>query len=314
MNSDKAEHTIIAVSLFMIFVYVVVTIILLDTQADEVTLQTIVQNSAPSIDSVYISDAQYGLIDNYSGGTISGFTGGTTKTIHVNGIISDNNDENDISSVAVVFYRSDHSSAEACSADKNDCYINNSAGSCTIDTTYGDSTQAKFDCPLDLEYYIDPTNWTVYVKVEDQDLAYDTDSLVTKNVESFLSLNIPALIDFNTLALGDQTTDSDNSEMIVTQYGNSLADLEVSGTDLTCSTFGTIPIGNVEWALSDVAYGNASGYDLTGIAVDTNIAIGLRTDDLNPVTKTLYWNMAIPVLGVKGTCAGTVIITTIIAE
>jgi hypothetical protein len=314
MNRDKAEHWIIGTALLFVSVFVVVSWILLDTQGDEVTVQTTVQNSAPTIDSVYISDAQYGLVDDYSEGTITGFSGGSIKTIHVNGVVSDPNSEDDVDNVEVVMYRTDHVSSEDCVSDKNDCYKNSSSGTCTIDTEYGDSTQVKYDCTVALEYYVDATNWTVYVKAEDQDQAADTDSLTTKDVESFLSLDIPVLVDFGSMTLGTSTTDSDNSEMTVTQYANSQADIEVSGTDLTCDTFGTISIGNVEWALSDVAHSNASSYDLTSSPFDTDFAIGLRTDDVTPVTKTLYWNMSIPASGVKGACAGTITITAIAAS
>ena len=260
---------------------------------------------------MYISDTQYGLVDDYSGGTITSFSGGSTKEIHINGVVSDLNNEDDVSAVQVVFYRTDHASAENCIADNNDCYKNSSAGTCNIDTSYGDSTQVKFDCQIDLEYYVDATGWTVYVKAEDADLAFDTDATVAKDIESFLSLDIPTLVDFGTMSLSDSTTDSDNSETTITQYGNTAADIEVSGSDLTCDTYGTIPIGNVEWALSDVGYGNVSSYDLTGSAVDTDFAIGLRSDDFTPVTKILFWNMAIPDSGVKGVCAGTMVLTAI---
>jgi hypothetical protein len=62
-----------------------------------------------------------------------------------------------------------------------------------------------------------------------------------------------------------------------------------------------------------VDYGAGGTNALTGSAVDTNLAVGYRTDEVNPLTKILYWNIAIPASGVEGACTGTTVETAIAA-
>jgi hypothetical protein len=320
MKNIKVVHWVLGLILLAGVVFVLVSLIVPNTQGDDITTSASIQNVTPSIDSVYISDDQYGMADDYSGGTITGLNSGSTKTVHVNGVVSDDNGFDDIFQVSVVLFRTTKTSS--CSADKNDCYSGNTSASCSLNTAYGDSIQAQYDCEFALEYFIDGTDsnsansgdeWTVEVIVEDDDAETDTDTTVTKDIETLLSLNIPATIDFGTLALGASTTDANNVEMSITQYGNVNADVEVSGASLTCdSSDGVIPLGNIEWSLSDVGYGSQN--DLTGSAVDTNFGIATRTDEASPLIKKLYWEILIPTTGVEGDCSGTTVVTAKIAD
>ncbi|MFH1142293.1 MAG: hypothetical protein ABIH67_03485 [Candidatus Uhrbacteria bacterium] len=315
---EKIIHYILGLVLIGIAGYVAQAVFYPDTQADEVVIQTLVENIGPSVDSVFISNEQYGLSDDYSGGTITGLNGGSTKEIHINGIVSDLNNEEDINQVVVVFYRTNHISAQNCEADDNDCYKNDTNTTCLMDTSYGSSTQVKFDCQFDLTYFIDATDassdnnsttdWTVYVKVIDDDGAFDIDVSVIKEIQTLLSLNIPASISFGTMTLGANTVIADNQTMTIEQFGNGSADVEVSGTDLICDgSTAFIPLGNIEWSLTDVDYG--SGTDLTGTPADTNLNVAVRTDTTS--TEKIYWNIKVPTSGVKGNCTGSTTITTI---
>ncbi|MFH1315428.1 MAG: hypothetical protein ABIH67_03470 [Candidatus Uhrbacteria bacterium] len=316
MDNTKTMHWILGVALLMIGVFVVAALVMVNSQADEVTTTTLIENVAPTVDNVYINDVQYTLSDGYAGGTINTLAAGTTKAIYVNGIISDTNGDDDLSAIAAVIYRT--AQTDSCSADDNDCYSNNTAGTCLIDTTYGTSNEAKFACPFSLQYYADSTDassdtysadtWTVSVTVTDDNSATDNDKTVTKEMGTLLSLNIPSTITFGTLALGASTVIADNQMMTIEQYGNDSADVEVSGTNLTCDgSTAFIPAGNVEWALTDVDY--ASGTDLTGTPADTNLNVAVRTGATT--NQKIYWNIGIPVTGVEGTCTGTTTITTI---
>ena len=317
MQQTKIVHWALGLALVMILIFVVSSLVLVSTNADDVTTSAIVPNSTPAISSVYVSDTAYALEDDYPSGTITGLVGGSVKRVYINGVVMDLNGSEDISSVSISFYRSNHASTYECGTDANDCYADNSGSGCTIDTDYGDSTQAKFNCPFDLQYYVDSTDadsdnysdthWTVYVRVDDDNNAYSFDSSVTKDIESFVSLNIPSSIDFGTMALGATTTDSNNVALTIEQYGNLAADLEVQGSALTCSVNGTIPVGNMEWATTDVGYGSTFSYDMTTDAYDTDFNIGLRST--TSVTKPMYWNIQIPDSGVEGECTGTTVLT-----
>ena len=317
MNKIKTAHWVLGAVLLLIIVFIILAFVMSRSEADDVTTSASIQNVAPTVDNVYIND-DGSLAAGFVGGTVNVLSGGGTSDVYVTGIVSDPNGDEDIASVDVVFYRTNHASAENCVADNNDCYKDGSAGSCTLSTAYGDVTEASFSCTFSLQYFIDgtdeysdsysATDWTVYVKVTDDDAESDTDTSITKEMQTLLSVNIPASMDFGTMALGASTTNENNQEMSITQYGNESADLEVSGAVLDCSVgTGEIPVGNIEWSLTDVSMD--SGTDLTGSAVDTDFAIGLRTDDVSPTIKKLFWNIAIPSSGIEGNCTGTTTIT-----
>ena len=323
MDNTKAVHWILGVALLMIGVFVVAALVMVNSQADDVTTSATIDNVAPSVDNVYLND-DGSASDTYTSGTVT-LSAGTTKTFHIAGIVSDTNGDEDISKVAVEFYRTPVGSG--CSADKNDCYKDDTDTNCSLNSAYGDSTQAFFDCTFSLEHYADATDsesdnysgssWTAWVRVIDNDTTTDTDSTTTTDIATLRSLSIPATISFGTMALGAATTSGEgagsNVQMSIANYGNDNSDVEVSGANLSCTgSTEPIPMANVEWSLSDV--GMDSGTDMTGSAVDTNFGIAAQTVDGPDTVKKLYWNIQIPTTGVEGTCSGTTTITSIDAE
>jgi hypothetical protein len=322
MNNTKAVHWILGVALLMIGVFVVVALVMVNSQADDVATDVSIDNISPSVDSIFVSDGQYDLVDDYggAGGTITGLTAGGATTYHVNGVVSDENGDDDIYKVSAVLYQTDV--VQTCTDDNNSCYSDDTDSNCTIDTTYGDSTEAKFDCALDVYFYAVATEaganaswdtWTVYVEVEDDDASTDTDTL-SKEMGSMLGLNIPSTIDFGTLALGALTTSGNNYEMSIEQYGNKSADVLLSGTALTCDgSDAGIPMGNVKADIVDIGH-DQGGSQMSGTPSDMNLGIGERTIDGTPKTKILYWNIAIPATGVEGECTGTTTITAKAAD
>jgi hypothetical protein len=195
-----------------------------------------------------------------------------------------------------------------CSADNNNCY------KVPVCTLANDTSITKtYDCQIDLQYYADSTdaggrfadeNWVADVQVWDKSGAGQINNSVTKEIATILSVDIPSSISYgNSFSLGQKTTSADNQEMVITQTGNDETDVQVSGTDMTCS-LGSIPAGNQKWALSDVGYTSGSSTPLTHSSDNTFIDVGYRDNDNASTTKTLYWNLGIPDSGVKGNCVG----------
>ena len=307
MSEESKTHWMLGGAILVVFV-LVVGYILNQSQAESITTQTEVTNTPPEVDSVFISNSANGGTDDFSGGTITPAIG-ETKTLHINGVVSDANGEADITGVNMAFYRSGASGAEACSEDKNDCY---KIAICTISGRSG--TTANYDCEIAIDYWVDATDdggrysgedWKVYVKVTDVSVTTGTDNTVTKEMATTLSLTIPGSINFGTYGLGASTTPADNQEMVLAQQANDEADVQVSGGDMTCGDIGTIPTSNQEWAITDVAHSNVASTDLTGTPADTDIHVDYRDSETVNTTKTLYWNIKIPDTGVRGTCSGT---------
>ncbi|MFH1537074.1 MAG: hypothetical protein ABID45_03740 [Patescibacteria group bacterium] len=269
-------------------------------------------NAAPTVDSVYVSDTSLEKNDDFGSGI--DLVGGSGKNIYINGTVGDVDGADYIDTVEVVFYRSGATGGVACSADNNDCYKIATCGLAANDATHKD-----YDCLINLKYWADATaaggpypdeDWKVYVKVTDVGALTDDDATHADiEMNSTLALTIPVSIIYGTHALSFSNTAADNQEKTIVQQGNTQADVEVSGTALTC-TIGTMPAGNQEWSITDVDHG--LGTDLTGSAVDTNLDIGYRTDDVTPLTKLLYWSIEVPATGVGGSCTGTNTVTAIV--
>ncbi len=300
MKNIQIFTALIAVSFILI-----VGIVIRYTSAADVTATAEITNTAPTVDTIRVATTAYGTDTLTSSGILP--TIGNNRTIHINGQITDLNGETDIASstLSLVFHKT--TSTNACTADKNDCYR---ITTCATNYTDGDDTQISYNCEVPLAYWVDATdaasiyesdNWTAYVAVSDIATAQGT-LTSTIEVNSLLALNLPEAIDYGTRSLGEISSSTTNVATILTQRGNTKADVEVSGTDMSCTLLGTIPVAAQKWSLTDVNH--AAGTALTTSAAAAARNLDLRTDDTNELTANLYWNIAIPSTGVKGVCSG----------
>src|SRR3989338_5693952 len=297
----KIFGTLIAVSFLLI-----AGIVLRYTGAADVATTAEIQNTAPTVDTIRFATSAYSADDLTSTGVLPNV--GTTRTIHINGIIHDKNGEDDIASstLALVFHKT--TSTNACTADNNDCYR---ITTCDTNYTDGDDTQIAYNCEVPIQYFIDATDaasiyaedtWTAYIEVEDFVTAQGTLS-ATIEVNSLLALNLPDAIDYGTRSLGEVSSSTTNIETTITQRGNTKADVQVSGGNIACTVLGSLATSTQAWALTSV--GHSASTILTDALVATERNIDIRTDESNELDVNLYWNIAIPASGVKGTCTGS---------
>lgn len=323
-QNNSSDHLVLGGLLFLVF-SLVVALVFVYTRAGTVTTSGVatttaeVDNTAPVVDSVNVAYTDEAAHIGTSTGL--DLAVGTTKQVVIWGTVSDQNGEGDIDNLSMSFYRTGLSNDgittldQTCTADNNECYRADLSDTCTFaaDT----ATSKKYACTIAMEFWADGTkddggaypaeSWVAHVAVTD--LASDSTSATNQTeVNGLLALEIPEAIDYSAggaFALGDSTTDLNNNEMVLNQRGNVHADVEVSGVDMGCSVLGSIPTGNQEWALTDVAQGNASSNTLTGSAVDTDVNVNYRTAEAAEESKTLYWNILIPSTGVSGVCTGS---------
>ena len=269
--------------------------------------------SSPTVVSVVIATTANGQSDSFPGGSIDLIAGGT-RTVYVNGVVEDLDGKATIVSVSGTLHRSGAPSGDACSADTTNCYA---VGTCALGDN-ADPNQKTFSCQMNLLNIAQSTvaggqfpaeNWIAYVSVTDRETS-GTHNATNKEMSSLMSMNIPAAIPFGARDLNEQSTAGNNTEMVLTQRGNVESDVEVSmsAAGLACLS-GSIPRANVRWSLTDVAY--ASGTALTANPVDTNVYVEYGTAGTPSPTKTLYWNIAIPLDGVGGYCSSAVNVSTI---
>src|SRR3989344_7530815 len=160
-TNTKIFSTLIAVSFLLIL-----GIVVRYTGAADVATTAEITNESPTVDTISISTTAYGADDLTSSGILPNV--GTDRTIHINGVMSDANGENDIASstINIVFHKT--TSTNICLADNNDCYV---ITSCDTNYTDGDDTQIAYNCEVPIQYFIDATDaasiyaedtWTAY--------------------------------------------------------------------------------------------------------------------------------------------------------
>lgn len=322
-DNSNALTWVLGGALILIGIFVSILLVSVNSQADSVTTQTTVTNVAPTVDTLVLKDNGSTVAAN---GTLT-LNAGTTESVTITGTVSDDNGvgttyaNGDISDIEGELYLTSLGvgGCASGSTDNNQCYFTNGAANCTLGAQV-DTTTINYTCSFSVQYYADGTlagavaaadTWTASVKVID-DSSSSATSTQAFEIGTLLALSIPATIDYGTLAREQSTTNANNVEMSITQYGNDQADVEVSGGAMTCSVVGSIAVGAQKWSLTDLSAAAGGVTALSGVATDTNFAIGYRTNDASALSKILYWNIVMPDVA-SGTCTGTNTITAIAA-
>ena len=283
------------------------------SQADTVESSATIANVAPTVDSVILSNESDDYdTDDYDGDDIVTPNTNGQKTLYVTGAVSDTNGDGDIAQVDAAIYRTPND--KTCSSNANYCY---QVADCTTVALDGDSL--NYSCMFAMDDFVDATdvgsanaaqNWDITVTVTDQNATPLTGTKTrdggTLEVATTESLVIPATIAFGSRTNNEETTLANNDDMTITQQGNDSSTVSVSmASDMSCTELGTIPKGNVEWSLTDGAYG--TGADLTASPVDSLINFPEPSADTE--TDIIHWNIKIPQYDVAGTCTSDVTIT-----
>lgn len=320
-DNSNALTWVLGGALMLIALFVVILLVSVNSQADSVSTTTTVTNVAPTVDTLVLKDNGVTVAAN---GTLT-LNAGTTESVTITGTVSDDNGVStsfalgDLTSIKSSLKLTSATCTSAGNNDNNNCYFTDSAGTCTLGAVV-DTTTINYTCTFSPQYYADgsmtgaaaPTDtWTATVIVTDDSTTTGTSTQLFE-IGTLLALSIPATIDYGTLAREASTTNTNNQHMTITQYGNDVADTEVSGTTMTCTVVGSILASGQKWSLTDLSAGATGVTALTGTAVDSNFGISYRTDDASALTKILYWNIIMPAVA-SGTCTGTNTITAIAA-
>ena len=287
-----------------------------------------VGNAAPTIAGVVLKKGQ-------AAGTIV-VAEGTTITVNVVGLITDNNGDVDITSATATIYRTSISNAEACSANDANCYII-TAGNCTLEATSGDNdrnvtctTGANFQFFAD-RTDIDSETWTGFISATD-----GTDfgtSTATEEVGTLRALNTGASIAYGTLSAGATTTVANDILVQVTTTGNEAIDITVQATAATgdadmcegtnCVSGNEIPSCQQQYSTNTALEYEDSGDASEQVELSSTSA---RTFNLESVTPTqaayldhnntddMFWKIGIPSGAAAVTYNGTTTITGVLNE
>lgn len=268
--------------------------------------------SAPTVLSIFTGNSTSSVADDYITSGISLSAGGNTS-VYINGVVQDLDGAATIASVNAVFYKNDVSGGTACTPNILNCV----AVSCSL-FDGADGNQKIYSCGINLTFNATATDasspnsgsqWLPYVTVTDET---ETGTSSGNNVEvnSLLSINIPNAINFGTHDVNTTTVVADNIDMILTQSGNVASDVTVSMDAGMDCTSGSIPLENLKWSLSDMDYTDVSATSITATPVNTLINIPLGDATTPAPTKTLYWNLGVP-MSVGGNCTGSTTVSAI---
>lgn len=237
---------------------------------------------------------------------------GDWVNVTVNATVSDSHGCNQIEDVKGVIWANDIPPAGHNQPENNYTVITNMT--CAIECSGIDGV---IDCNFMIPYFTrSSANWHANISAYDgQEWGWGsrTDLIWIKEL---VAMDAPTLIDFTAAAGGPLGFNdiSPNVALLVENLGNQILDVRVSGQPLTCTTGGSIPVGNVRYHRDNVPY--ASQFSLTTQSGDTNsvlssefdLSMSSATSTWLPTQKSIYWGIQIPSEGVGGTCQGDVTI------
>jgi hypothetical protein len=261
------------------------------------------QNLAPTIGTV-----------DLNGGTIT-LTAGTTKTVTCEADITDLNGRDDIltGGMNITIYE-DTAESVACTADSYDCYKNLTFNAANAgDVCVNESGSTTLTCTLSVQMYWNARNittWKCNFQVNDSALSVAEDS-ATRQVDDLLAIDIGGTaLNFGTL---DPGAFSDNKTMSVYNYGNTVFNLSLNGSEMDCASGENISVGNITYNLTG---GIPEGIEWVDNLTDTSTPTAYRiwpnltAEGVVPTASTndTWWKLYLPVSseGARGLCTGTI--------
>lgn len=238
-------------------------------------------------------------------------TENTTTDVIVAATVTDNNSCKDLTSVAVAVYKDGTTCTSAGNADDNNCYWIVDASPATDASCTGDSDTtyvlpvATFTFPI--EFFADPATWKATVYPSDSAGVGTTHTSAGVALNELQSLAVSSSLSYGSVAPGAASTG--DHQLDVTNTGNIAIDFNVKGNEanLTCSTRGTIPVGNEEYGLDSFLYGAGTALTAADVSVDADL---VKPTSTTPVIDNTFWQITIP-NGVAGTCSGAIVFTAI---
>jgi len=237
-----------------------------------------------------------------------------TRTVTCEAIIEEL-DGQSLKNISAEFFHS--SSSYGSLDDNNDHYTNYT---CYVDGSYGGPDESQIFCEFEVEYYANPGQWECILKAEDNFSVPGNGSALTI-VNTLLSIGLVSSLDFGIV---NATSVSSEVELNVTNYGNVMVNLSLSGyavseqdnLSMNCSLGRgkNISIGFEKYNLTASNPGSLSLSEsetkysnLTGSPDIKEFNLDYRTNDAqNYAINETYWRVYVP-LGVAGDCSGSIL-------
>jgi hypothetical protein len=250
------------------------------------TASTTAANSAPVVSSVLLNNgSDITVIEN------------TSTSISVTATAQDADTYSNLSYATSVIYRS--GATAACTADQNNCY-RISSSSCSLSACAGNSCTVT--CTAKIQYFAESTDdagaftqedWQASVTAVDAgDLSNTSGTLSGVELNSLLSLDVTPTIAYGTLRAGLDST-STNQVATTTNTGNVAIDIDVSGTNMTSSSY-SISIANQKFASSSFTYASCTICTIASTTATTTDLNLYKPTSTVAVSTPTYWGLLVP--------------------
>jgi hypothetical protein len=276
---------------------------------DTFTANVTVGNLGPTVISVLFND------NDTSTANMTLAAGSDANIMQCNATISDLNGWQDIWIVNATFYLNGSGSGSSLAAadDKNNHYTN------TTCSTNGSGTNLTAVCTASFEHEALNGTWNCTISVKDNASAVNTSSTTT-GLEQLVALTVGETgIHFGSLNNQQNSTVANTTN--ITNQGNAKMDLQVQGTDMSCTAVGQIGVGNISFNVTSGSYDTMVANKLsTTLQSLTLSAFNLVPQGVAPFADTVsatnltYWTIYIPA-GVRGECNNTItVVATLSAD
>jgi hypothetical protein len=320
MNDSSAtsrQHYLFALLLFMAGLLIILIFLTVRSQADDTQTDVGINNNAPSVDSVHISDvstsSDISEIEVTDNDTVPSST-------YVYGTWHDDNGCSQVTGdevgIEVVLYAPDANIN--CEADIQNCYVaaTTTAGNCTLaGCTGGVDTDGTYTCELvdadTFPFHATQGTWTAAVTMYDNQASTNTSEVaedtITVNELMALTPEPGDDLNFGDQALGDTTGDK---TLTIINTGNTTIDWYAYATRMDC-TVGYIATSSLHYDLN-----TGTGFGAMTLATDSdsvpggariNVDLGRRSTAVAS-TDDLSFKLQLPADGISGSCTGNVAI------
>lgn len=257
--------------------------------------ELLVENKIPTATNVILNSSNnISLVEN------------STVLINLTGIVSDDNGYGDLNGASSqgVIYRS--GVGNNCSADDNNCYI---VSPCVLSGCFGTSCIAT--CSINIQFFSDPTDigvfsaeqWQGKISISDNGGANGSGISSGVELDTLYALGVAGPINYGSLEPVSDTG-AVNQTTTVMNTGNSAIDILVSGLDMSFG-INTITADNQKYGTSTFTYSSCpacANLQYAPALFDINLSKPVSTV---PVTKNIFWGLAVPVNKPTGSYSGT---------
>jgi len=242
-----------------------------------------------------VTNVKPSIVDYTNEGDIL-IPGGGSADISFSALLEDLNGNDDIYKAEGIFFDSD-SVWNTCAGSKNDCYKDSD---CKL--TKIDATKVKAVCNVTLFYNANASKyWKVHVNPIDPEGLYTDlgDSTNNRIVPPLYAINQEELAIPYQLAQPGETTPA--VETMLTNLGNQVVDVLISGTDLTGKQ-NVLPKELQKWSLEPDFDYDKEGYPLVENAIESggpdvgcaNVNLPVHEDTGTSQNVMIYWRIKIP--------------------